>query len=149
MLKRSATGLLAGAAVMSGISLAFAADLSVRTRTAVQQVYAPVPALTWTGFYAGANVGYGWSSGVDPNFTSNMGGVIGGGQIGYNWQTGMFVVGIEGDFQGSDQHHSDTGSIGGRPSRWIAAFRGSARCAVASASQPDRCCSTSPAVVLG
>src|SRR6476619_5185518 len=115
MLKRFATGLLAGAAVMAGISLASAADLSVRTRTAVQQVYAPVPALTWTGFYAGANVGYGWSSGVDPNFTSNMGGVIGGRQIGYNWQTGMFVVGIEGDFQGSDQHHSDTGSIGGTP----------------------------------
>ena len=59
-----------------------------------------------------------------------MNGVIGGGQLGYNWQTGMFVIGIEGDFQGSDQHRTDTGTIGGvaytvdRRIPWLATLRG-------------------------
>ncbi len=34
---------------------------------------------------------------------SNVNGVIGGGQAGYNWQRGTWLVGLEGDFQGSDE----------------------------------------------
>jgi outer membrane immunogenic protein len=81
---------------------------------------------TWTGFYAGLNIGGGWSSGNaqygntlyrsstngpingyavgGPSWVNSgsFSGVIGGGQIGYNHQiTPMFVVGIEADFQGT------------------------------------------------
>jgi outer membrane immunogenic protein len=130
MLKRVTILLLASAAVAASASLASAADLSVRRQ---QTTAAPIivpPALTWTGFYVGANVGYGWSSGSDPSFTSDLNGVIGGGQLGYNWQTGPLVIGIEGDFQGSGQHRSDTGTIGAttytvdRRIPWFATLRG-------------------------
>jgi outer membrane immunogenic protein len=77
------------------------------------------PATNWSGFYAGANVGYGWGnndmsvadvspdpgdSGISPTPQSvgnRSNGVIGGGQIGYNWQIGSFVSGLEADIQGS------------------------------------------------
>ena len=80
---------------------------------------APVPPTcdySWTGFYIGANVGYGWG-GADtefeplpqPNFAASEAttlhpdpdGVIGGGQIGFNWQWNWLVLGAEADFQGS------------------------------------------------
>jgi outer membrane immunogenic protein len=76
---------------------------------------------SWTGFYAGLNVGYSFGrsrttesfsdggtgallSTIDNSF--NMNGVIGGGQVGYNWQFDTWVVGIEADFQGSGQKGS-------------------------------------------
>jgi outer membrane immunogenic protein len=133
MLRRFTAALLATAALAGTASLASAADLSVRRSiTRTPEIITAAPAWTWTGFYGGVNVGYAWSSGSDPNFTSNMSGVIGGGQLGYNWQTGMFVLGIEGDFQGSDQHRSDTGVLGGltytvdRRIPWFATLRGRA-----------------------
>jgi outer membrane immunogenic protein len=78
----------------------------------------------WTGFYAGANLGGGWSVNTlnrtnlapytDPvagglfllpgssNGGSNAGGVVGGGQIGANWEFRQtIVVGAEADFQGT------------------------------------------------
>ena len=75
---------------------------------------APVEvAYNWTGFYAGAHVGYGWGrtefrdpldycigtgSCPFPRFDYDLGGVIGGAQAGYNWQTGNLVFGLEFDF---------------------------------------------------
>ena len=75
----------------------------------------------WTGFYIGAQVGYGggdlvWSDpdssiapdpGVDTEGVTDLthttqSGVITGGQLGYNHQFGMFVVGAEGDFAYSE-----------------------------------------------
>lgn len=90
---------LSAAAVAVAVALASgstqAADLPSRKAPAV---YAPPPpAFTWTGFYAGLDVGGGWlgSAGSDP-------GVSGGGQIGYNHQLSpLFVVGLETDFQGT------------------------------------------------
>jgi outer membrane immunogenic protein len=99
---------------------AFAADLAVKAPA----YKAPPPAPTWTGFYIGANGGYGtgdWKGFVtDQNGASvdiftgqsvDAKGGFGGGQIGYNWQ-GIFsprtVIGIEADFDG--------GSIGGTSS---------------------------------
>ncbi len=76
---------------------AVAADLAVKA-----PVQTPPPAFlpfTWTGAYAGANGGFGWTSsdgGLDAT------GGFGGGQIGYNFQTGSFVFGIEGDIGGGD-----------------------------------------------
>ena len=58
---------------------------------------------SWTGFYVGLHVGYGWNDqdwqfDTSPVSTDHDGdGIFGGGQIGYNWQTGTIVFGIEAD----------------------------------------------------
>src|SRR5437773_739188 len=89
---------------------AFAADLSVRTAP----VYTP---FTWTGFYAGVNLGYGWGtpqvSSVITAFVESAAGsgasnsaagtsnssrsALGGFQVGYNLQVGSWVYGVETD----------------------------------------------------
>jgi outer membrane immunogenic protein len=86
---------------------AFAADLP-----APGPVYkaAPIyaPAFSWTGFYVGANAGWGWTSGdgtitlggAPGSFSSSADGFLGGAQLGYNWQAGNLVYGLEADFQG-------------------------------------------------
>ena len=51
----------------------------------------------WGGFYAGANVGYGW--GKVTNTGLNPDGILGGLQGGYNWQRGHLVFGGETDLQ--------------------------------------------------
>ena len=78
----------------------------------------PPPVYNWTGFYAGANVGYSFgSSSTTQSFNDSvtgallsasssrfdMDGVIGGGQAGYNWQRMNWVFGFETDIQGSGQ----------------------------------------------
>ena len=65
---------------------------------------------TWTGFYAGLNVGGGFGSSHNafniagfglPAFDTKLAGVVGGGEAGYNWQTGPWVLGLEASFDGS------------------------------------------------
>ncbi len=113
------------AASLAAMSLcgasALAADLP-----AAAPVYkaAPAPVSNWTGFYVGANGGYGWKNiGVtetpgDPNTAIVFGGKInvpaattsfdskgwlGGVQAGYNWQFNQrWVAGVETDFDWSD-----------------------------------------------
>jgi outer membrane immunogenic protein len=98
--------LLATAAVVAMSSAAFAADLPTQKGP---PVYAPPPPVfTWTGVYIGAQVGYEWGytgttlAGVGaPSYNPN--GIVGGGHIGYNYQfSGPFVVGLEGDVNGSN-----------------------------------------------
>jgi outer membrane immunogenic protein len=104
--------LLLSCAALTGClsASAFAADLSIRRAP----VYAP---FTWTGFYGGVNVGYGWG---DPQITSfavskigsgatdvlnsaaagtsnSARSALGGFQAGYNLQTGSWVYGVETD----------------------------------------------------
>jgi outer membrane immunogenic protein len=94
--------------------IASAADLPVKA--------APAPAAalpySWTSFYVGANLGYGWGRGdtdVEPlpsaatfvNLAPNpratdAKGILGGVQVGYNYQMGIIVLGAEADFQGAD-----------------------------------------------
>ncbi|CAH1673502.1 31 kDa outer-membrane immunogenic protein [Hyphomicrobiales bacterium] len=91
----AALGILAAGA-------ASAADLPSRKGPVAAPVYVPV--FTWTGFYVGANAGYGWGN-VNGNNLGQIGdldGFVGGGQIGYNYQIGQFVIGAEADFQGAD-----------------------------------------------
>ena len=58
----------------------------------------PIPFVyNWTGFYAGAHAGVGWSDGDG----SGSGGFVGGGQIGFNYQINQWVLGVEGDFAGN------------------------------------------------
>jgi outer membrane immunogenic protein len=115
--------LLSTALSLVAASAAFAADLPVKAP------YAPVaPIPTWTGFYAGVNVGGAWANGGAGS--GNVSGVIGGGQLGYNWQAGQVVFGVEGDFQGSSQKQTDTIATGIGPVTaeqklpWLATLRG-------------------------
>lgn len=108
-------------------SAAMAADLPVK---APAPSYQPEAVTTWTGFYIGANLGYGWAHVGTSDFSNDLNGVIGGGQLGYNWQTGAWVIGIEGDFQGSGESRSDVGTVGGTTFNvdqsipWFATLRG-------------------------
>jgi len=47
----------------------------------------PIPFFTWTGFYAGAHIGVGWSDGD--------------GQVGFNYQINQWVLGLEADIAGT------------------------------------------------
>jgi len=107
--------LVAGIVLTAAMNTAQAADMPVK---------APIPsAYNWTGFYLGANVGYGWgnrsadfaandsasaflfgiilpAAGGNPapptSFKSS--GVLGGVQLGYNWQfNSTWLLGLETD----------------------------------------------------
>lgn len=91
---------------------AFAADIRGTFPAEPPPPYMPV--FSWTGFYVGAHVGYGWMSDdvQSQNLVSrNMGSfgrhsdsVLGGGQVGYNYQIGGsgVVLGLEGDVSATD-----------------------------------------------
>lgn len=91
--------LLASVGLIALASSSFAADLPRRMEPVRTPAALP---FTWTGFYAGVNVGGAFSTGS----TNNASGVIGGGQIGYNYQVNNIVFGIETDIQGSSQSTS-------------------------------------------
>lgn len=63
---------------------------------------------TWTGFYAGLNVGYGFgkSNWDFPAVSPSPSGALAGGTLGYNVQTGLWVWGLEGDVDWSDMKGS-------------------------------------------
>jgi len=95
--------LMASAGVIALAGSAFAADLPSR---APPPVYVPpAPIFTWTGIYIGGQVGYAWGTNNANlggfGFSSNNSGVIGGAHVGYNLQLSQFVVGLEGDVDGS------------------------------------------------
>lgn len=102
---------LAGVALVALTSVASAADLP-RKSPPIQPIIA-VPAFSWTGFYVGANAGYGIGTNTQSNslvgrtpvaarIVGDPDGFIGGGQIGYNYQfQNNIVVGFEADFQGT------------------------------------------------
>jgi outer membrane immunogenic protein len=103
---------------------ATAADLAARPYTKAPPMVAAV--YDWTGFYIGANGGWGssrnsWDS-VPPNAAFGpegahdaTGGTV-GGQIGYRWQAGTFVFGLEAqgnwaDFSGSNASQLFAGQV--------------------------------------
>jgi len=108
MLKRtllgvSALALLAGSAA--------AADLSARYP--VKAAVVPVQIFSWTGFYIGGNVGYGWGNSTfdytpwaSATYSYDLGsadGFFGGLQAGYNYQfANNVVVGLEADLEFAD-----------------------------------------------
>jgi opacity protein-like surface antigen len=118
------------AIVISGAA-AGAADLPVGPAPA--PIYAPM-FFSWTGVYAGANVGGVTQQGsvsdslVGGSASLNRSGVVGGVQIGYNYQLiNAAVVGVEGTFDGTSLNAT---SAAGTPaagafqvsasSRWLA-----------------------------
>lgn len=104
----------AALAVMSQVAVA--ADMPARSAPRAAPMYSPAPVFSWTGFYVGANAGYGWANtsvtnigGIAVTGSSNLNGFLGGAQIGYNWQgASPLVLGIEADFQGTGQNRTDT-----------------------------------------
>jgi len=118
----------AGIALALTANVALAADLPNRKS---EPVYAPpAPSFSWTGFYGGVNIGYGFGNGdsetgslVYPSppavagysaiwsAPTNLSGVLGGGQLGYNYQVNPWVVvGIETDFHGADVNYQNLGA---------------------------------------
>ena len=92
---------------------ALGADMSVKAPLYKAPLAAPY---SWTGWYVGANFGYGvgqngaalgftpTAAGAVPGtefFNATTGGGFGGGQLGYNYQIGSIVLGAETDIQGA------------------------------------------------
>ena len=116
-MRRSLAYLTAIGLSVVGLQAASAADMGVPLKSPPP---APVP-YSWTGFYFGVNGGAGSGTneasfnigsflasfpipGVGftlPFPSQTFTGFLGGAQAGYNWQTGVFVLGIEGDFDGA------------------------------------------------
>jgi len=101
-------------------AVAVAADLPSRLVYKAPSVATPA-ARDWSGFYAGINGGYAWSTsdwGLSTPLSATTAfrsgtlrpnGGIGGGQVGFNWQRGAWVKGVEADIDYRDA--SDTTSI--------------------------------------
>jgi len=123
--------LVAGAALAALIGTpALAADMALKAPPPPA-----APPCVWCGWYVGVNIGGGWGNNnvgsfvtATPDFApaiaagqipGNLGlkpsGVLGGGQVGYNWQTGIWVLGLEADIQGSDVKDSRTINLGTAP----------------------------------
>lgn len=100
---------------------AMAADMAPRYAKAPPMI---APAFSWTGFYIGADVGYGFgtSKGQSSNaagafplpYNYDLDGIMGGGFVGANYQFNQLVIGIEADWQAADLK-GNSGSIGTGP----------------------------------
>lgn len=87
-------------AFLSISSTAFAADL--RPAYKAPPLLTPTPVFTWTGFYIGGNIGYGWSRFSAEGDSRTAKGVLGGVQAGFNYQIDRFVIGVEGEYTWSN-----------------------------------------------
>ncbi|MGB8400281.1 outer membrane protein [Bradyrhizobium sp.] len=86
-----------------------AADLGLPVRAPP-----PLPIFSWTGFYVGADIGYGWGRDSTTEYFTGTNtltglrweykpkGVLGGLFAGYNYQTGPMVLGFETDIELAD-----------------------------------------------
>ena len=100
--------LLAASCLVSSLAIhpVTAADLA--TRPYPKAPATAVAVYNWTGFYLGANAGYGWGRsdefaaafGTRANF--DISGGLAGGQLGYNWQAGAWLFGVEADGSWAD-----------------------------------------------
>ncbi len=127
--------LLLTAALVGLGGAALAADLP----NAKEPPVPPAPVFTWSGFYVGGQVGYQWSQTVQ-NLVGEPGsvfistepdtdteGLTGGAHIGYNWQVSQFVLGIEGDVEGTGYSGSELSNSGAFSNTTNIAIEGSAR----------------------
>jgi outer membrane immunogenic protein len=114
-----------GLVALSMAAPASAADLAARPYTKAPPMIAQI--YDWSGFYIGANGGWGssrkcWDSVVGGVFAGSEGchdatGGVAGGQVGYRWQTGGWVFGVEGQGNWADLRGSNTSSIFGDTNR--------------------------------
>lgn len=109
--------LLASVGIVALVGMAApasAADMAVKARPPAPVV---APIYDWTGFYIGANGGWGQSRNcwdlIDPagvllfaeGCNNRSGGVV-GGQIGYRWQASQWVFGLEAQGNWADLSHT-------------------------------------------
>jgi outer membrane immunogenic protein len=139
-MRKFALALLTTSALVATIGVASAADMAIYPSSGVL----PGPSLysrayVWTNVYVGVNAGGAFgtfsANATSGPFTADLGsvnasGFIGGGQVGAQIQYQHVVYGVEADFQGSSQDHSDTFSVAGIPATlsenmpWFATVRG-------------------------
>lgn len=104
------------AALCVAATSSFAADMALKAPPPAPIVAPP----SWTGFYLGAHVGYGWGDAevtlrpgpwfpgqpawltANGSPTLNTSGALGGFQAGYNSKIGNWVLGVEADFSFAD-----------------------------------------------
>jgi len=127
MLRRTLMA-LCGAVAATGA--ANAADLP--SRAPPPAYVPPAPIFTWSGLYVGAQVGYAWANensviqnpggdlgGLAPAannpYSLNPQGVIGGAHVGYNLQVNQWVVGVEGNVDGTSLSKSQFIGLGACP----------------------------------
>jgi outer membrane immunogenic protein len=119
------------ASVLGALSLAAltpqasAADLATRPYTKAPPMIAAV--YNWSGFYIGANGGYGTSRkcwdqtvGFAPGVAEgchDATGAVAGGQIGYRWQSSAFVFGLEAQGDWADLSGRNTSTVFGVANR--------------------------------
>lgn len=102
---KTISAILFSTALLSIAGSAQAADLPYRAAAP-----APAPIWSWTGFYIGAQGGFGTAK-LDNLPDANPSGGLAGGQIGYNYQFGNWVIGFEGDGDWADLKKSTTVGI--------------------------------------
>lgn len=121
---------VAGAACFAGLG-ANAADMYRPAEGGYKDGLLPTP--VWTGFYVGANGGYGWGNSSTVSYAGTPAssssfepdGGFGGGQLGYVWQRGRFVFGAEADIEGSGITGSSTAGLatGSSTLDWLSTIR--------------------------
>lgn len=115
-MRRLSVAVVAAVSTIALTQVASAADMPVKAPAAVM----PAP-MNWSGFYAGANAGYGWGrrdvdftandpltallftlGGTPPPTSYNVSGGLAGLQFGYNWQFNRaWLMGVEADLDWS------------------------------------------------
>jgi outer membrane immunogenic protein len=128
-MKRLLLAACAGLLAVTVAAPSFAADLP---RPAYKAPAYIAPVFTWSGFYVGINGGYGfgtseWSAGALTTGSFDTSGWLGGGTLGFNLQTGVWVFGLEGDFDYTTM--SGSAACGGGTTcqtriNWLATARG-------------------------
>ena len=121
-----------GLIAFAGMMPARAADVVSEEPPAPAAPMEVAPVASWSGAYAGLNLGYGFSGRThEPGNTISTDGFLGGGFAGYNYQMNDFVLGAEGDLG----YNGVKGSNAGTDSK--SGFEGSLRARLGYAVTPE------------
>lgn len=103
-----------GAAVAAFTFAAFAAQAADLPRSYKAPAYVAPAYASWNGFYVGINAGYGFGKSTwdVPAVDTSPKGALAGVTVGYNFQTGLWVWGVEGDFDWSGMKGSSDCAVG-------------------------------------
>ncbi len=117
------TLLLGAASAVAFASVAVAADLPMEQPA---PAVAAVPSFSWTGPYLGVQAGYGWGNSKVGGRSIDPKGALVGGYAGYNFEFNNLLLGVETDFNWSDQDDkiSRRGGSVKNEVNWAGATRG-------------------------